>query len=499
MTEAGITSFGAYVPRLRLERASVVAANGWANPGLAAYGRGVRSMCNWDEDTITMAVQAARDCLTGRDRRRIAVVELASTSLPFADRLNSGVVAEALNLSENVATMDVTASQRAGTSGLLQALRAAGQSGRTAATANEIGGREGSETLFIASEHRRTRAASPQELLYGDGAVALSIGCEAVIARLVASRVATVDFVDHYRADDSGFDYVWEERWVRDEGYMKIVPPIVSDVLQASGVAPAAVDRFILPCPLPRVSEAVARRAGLRAESVADTLHAECGDTGAAHALVLFARALEDARPGERLLVVGFGQGCDALLFEVTEDVARLQKRLGVSGSLARARRESRYDKFLAFNDLVAKDYGKRAEVDKQTALSTLYRNRKMLTGFVGGRCTRCGTLQFPKARYCVNPDCDALDTQEDYPMADVPGRVMTWTADSLTFAVDPPAYFGMVQFEGGARLMVDFTDVDRASFDVGTPVTMEFRVREVDSQRGFKKYFWKAVPSAAS
>jgi uncharacterized OB-fold protein len=98
-----------------------------------------------------------------------------------------------------------------------------------------------------------------------------------------------------------------------------------------------------------------------------------------------------------------------------------------------------------------------------------------------------------------VNPECDALDTQEDYPMADVAGRVMTWTADSLTFAVDPPAYFGMVQFEGGARLMVDFTDVDRTSFDVGTPVTMEFRVREVDSQRGFKKYFWKAVPTAAT
>ena len=80
--------------------------------------------------------------------------------------------------------------------------------------------------------------------------------------------------------------------------------------------------------------------------------------------------------------------------------------------------------------------------------------------------------------------------------MADTPGKVNTYTADSLTFSLDPPAYFGMVQFEGGGRLMVDFSDVDGDTFDIGAAVRMQFRVREFDDERGFRKYFWKAVPT---
>ena len=481
MTSPGITAFGAYVPRLRLQRSAIVGANAWANGALAAHGRGERSMCNWDEDSVTMAVEAARDALAGADRNEVSAVHLASTTLPFTDRQNAGICAEALNLGSDIATLDVTSSLRAGTTGLANALAAvrAGAPGRV---------------LFVASEHRRSRTGTPQELLYGDAAAAVTLGRDGVIARLAGHHSTSVDFVDHYRGQYSEFDYDWEERWVRDEGYLKIVPPTVAAALASCGVEPGAVDRFLLPCSLRRVPEMVARRAGIRPEVVADGMQQVCGDTGAAHAVLMLCRALEDAAPGERILVVGFGQGCDALVFEVTDAVRDLPPRRGVAGALARRSPEENYDRFLTFNGLVDKDFGKRAELDRQTPLSTLYRNRRMLTGFVGGRCERCGTVQFPKSHYCVNPNCGALDTQADHPMADTPGTVKTWTADSLTFSIDPPAYFGMVQFEGGGRLMVDFTDVDRETFDIGAQVGMQFRIREVDSERGFRKYFWKAV-----
>ncbi|MDP6515270.1 MAG: 3-hydroxy-3-methylglutaryl CoA synthase, partial [Alphaproteobacteria bacterium] len=61
----GITAYGAYIPRLRLSRQAAVAANGWFNPALAALAKGERAMANWDEDSLTMAVEAARDCLDG--------------------------------------------------------------------------------------------------------------------------------------------------------------------------------------------------------------------------------------------------------------------------------------------------------------------------------------------------------------------------------------------------------------------------------------------------
>ncbi len=57
----GLTGFGGYIPRLRLQRKAVVQANAWVAPNFAGRGKGERSMANWDEDSVTMAVEAARD------------------------------------------------------------------------------------------------------------------------------------------------------------------------------------------------------------------------------------------------------------------------------------------------------------------------------------------------------------------------------------------------------------------------------------------------------
>ena len=80
----GITSYGAYIPRLRLERMAIFQAMGWFAPALMMVAQGERSMCNWDEDAITMAVAASRDCLRGQDKQKLDAVYLASTTQPFA-------------------------------------------------------------------------------------------------------------------------------------------------------------------------------------------------------------------------------------------------------------------------------------------------------------------------------------------------------------------------------------------------------------------------------
>ena len=94
----GITSYGAYIPRLRLDRMSIFQSMGWFAPAIMMVAQGERSMCNWDEDTVTMAVAAARDCLKGVDKNTLDGLYLASTTLPFADRQNAGIVKAALNL-----------------------------------------------------------------------------------------------------------------------------------------------------------------------------------------------------------------------------------------------------------------------------------------------------------------------------------------------------------------------------------------------------------------
>jgi 3-hydroxy-3-methylglutaryl CoA synthase len=477
----GILAHGAYLPRLRLARKSVADANAWFNPGLKGLAKGERTMCNWDEDAVTMAVEAARDCLVGQDRGAVAGLAFASTSFPFEDRLNAGIVLEALNLAPSVNAQDLTASQRAATSALVAALQIArGGAG---------------PALVVASEKRRTKTASPLELQTGDGAAALLVGSGPVVAKLLAHASRTVDFVDHFRGEGFEFDYTWEERWIRDEGYNKIVPAALSDLFKATAVKPADIAHFVMPCVLPRVAAGIAKKAGMPEAAVRDNLHAVCGETGAAHPLVMLVDALEWAKPGDKILVVGFGQGCDALLFEATEHLPRLAPRLGIKGHLARRKEETNYTKFLAFNDLVAIERGMRADVDKSTPLSSLYRNRRMLTGFIGGECKKCGTLQFPKSNVCVNPNCNAFHTQEDHPFADTPAKVQSYTADRLTYSPDPPHYYGMVVFDEGGRAMMDFTDCDGASVDVAAPMRMMFRIKDYDPQRGFTRYFWKAAP----
>jgi 3-hydroxy-3-methylglutaryl CoA synthase len=476
--DLGILSYGAYLPRLRLQRKSIAAANTWFAPGLRGLAKGERTMANWDEDSITMAVEAARDCLAGRDRSAIGQLMLASTTHPYDDRQNAGIVANALNLPSALAVLDVTGSQRAGTSALATALACT----------------NGAEILVTAGEHRRAKAASPQEMHYGDGAAALLVGKGKPIARLLAAHSETIDFVDHFRGADAEHDYAWEERWIRDEGYMKIVPRALEAVLKAAGAKPESVTHFCMPCTLSRVAPAVAKRADVAETAVRDTLAGVCGDTGAAHPLVMLVQALQDAKPGERILVASFGQGCDALLFEVTDAVAQLATRRGVKGALARRKEEPNYSKFLAFNDHVVLERGMRSETDKSTPLTTLYRNRDMVTGLVGGKCRTCGTLQFPRGRYCVNPKCNALDSQDPHAFSDVPASVMSYTADSLTYSPSPPHYYGMVQFEGGGRMMADFTDID--AVEVGMPMRMMFRIKEYDPARSFVRYFWKAAPA---
>ncbi len=478
----GLTAFGAYLPRRRLSRKAIADANQWFNPGLRGAAKGERAMANWDEDPITMAVEAARDCLGEGDRSSIDAVRFASTTMPFADRQNAGIVAAALNLPEAVSAVDISGSQRAGLSALRTGLDAV-----AAGSAKDV--------LVASGEKRLARVASSQEMQFGDGAAAFRIGKDKEIARYLGGASRSIEFIDHFRAEGEEFDYNWEERWIRDEGLVKIVPPAIKSALENAGVKPVDIKHFIFPSLFAGMPQTLAKQAGIAPEAVRDTLAVNVGETGTAHALLMLVDALENAKPGDKILAASFGQGVDVLIFEVTPALADLPKRKGLKGSLAHRKEETTYMRFLAFNELVPLDKGMRAEKDNKVALTTLYRNRDMLFGLKGGKCRKCGTAQFPRSRMCVNPNCKAVDSQDPYDFSDKKGKVLSWSADFLTFTMDPPAHYGMVTFEEGGRFIADFTDVDPGMVDTGISVRMVFRVKDYDRRRNFRTYFWKAVP----
>jgi 3-hydroxy-3-methylglutaryl CoA synthase len=482
----GITSYGGYIPRLRLQRKVIYGANAWISPGLIATAVGEKSVANWDEDSITMAVEAARDSINGFDKSGIDAAYMASTSFPFMDRQNSGILAAALGLNSELDSADFSSSVRSGMTALNAGINAV-QSGNA------------KNVLVAAGDKRIPKTGYTHEMLFGDGAAALLLGTNGVIAEFKGACTITEDFIDHFKGEGQRFDYNWEERFIRDAGLSKIAPRAIKGVLGKTGISGKEITTFILPSQFGKYAKVIAGKLDIAAEAVLDNMHKVCGDTGCAHPLVMLVSALEKAKPGDKILAASFANGCTAMLFEATKEIENVNGKRGIAGSIAERKEDQNYMKYLNQRGLVEFDAGMRAEGNWKTSLSVLYRHRKQILSMIGGKCTQCGTPQFPKAEICVNPDCKAVGTQEDYGFADLPGKIMSYTGDMLTYTMDPPAHYGMITFEGGGRGMFDFADYDVGGIEVGQEVRMVFRIKVMDKQRNFPQYYWKAKPVAMS
>jgi 3-hydroxy-3-methylglutaryl CoA synthase/uncharacterized OB-fold protein len=478
LLETGITSIAAYLPRRRLARKAIVAANQWANPGLAKLGAGHRTICSHDEDSLTMAVEACRNCLVDAGGFRPQLVQFASTTPPFADRANSVMLTEALTLPVETQCMDAAGYLGSGAGALVHALN---------------GDRP---ALTTASDKRVARIASPQELSFGHAAAAVATGTEHLIARFVAAHCLAVDFVDHYRSTGTASDYVLEERWIRDEGQMKVAPPAIRALLDKAECKIGDI-RHVAISGVPRATlAAIAKTCGIVGAQLVDPLDQECGNTGSAHALLMLCHALESAGPGEKILLLNVAQGAQGLLFETTDAIAGWKPASTVRAQLASGFEDDNYLRFLSFCGEIDVDWGIRAERDNRTALSAFNRHRRTITSFVGGICSACGTRQFPKGQCCVNPQCRRFDTLVDEPFQHKIGKVRSFTEDWLAVSANPPMMYGNVGFEDGGVVMMELADFEPGQLAVGTPVRFVFRIKDRDPKRHFHRYFWKAAPT---
>ena len=474
MADFGILSFGAYVPPIRIPRKAIADGIGWAVPGIKGLAKGERSVANWDEDSITMAVEAGRDCLRDIDVNPESV-QLASTTLPFHDRSNSGIVADALGLGKSVRTEDIGGSRRAATSAVVR-----------------LGGSDRTSSLLIASDCRDTKPGSVQEMHYGHAAAAVLFGEGEPIAVVKAVASVHEDLVDQYRGADTDYDYVLEERWVREEGYFKIIPAAVSAALEQAELDIGEVHRIVLPASAATI-RGVAKKLQTDGELFADPLSATCGDSGAAHPLLMLAASLEAAVPGEKILLLGFGQGADAIVLETTPALEKVQKSHGPSRYLNERREKDNYTFFLSVRDRLSVDFGLRSERDNRTAMSAAYRKRDDISGMNGGRCSSCGTLQFPRSLIWVK--CGAEKSQEPESLSGLTGTVKSFTEDWLAYTPVPPLIYGNVEYQDGANIMLEFTDFESGQVKSGDQVRMVFRIKDYDYKRGFRRYFWKPAP----
>ncbi len=478
----GICSYGGYVPRYRLNRGLIFAGIGWMNAASIALARGEKAVANFDEDSLTLAVAAGIDALTGIDREKVEGVYFASTTMPYKERLNAGIITGALGLDEHVRSADFSGGLKAGTTALLSAIES-------------VESKRINNLLVTVSDCRLGKPASSQEMLFGDAAVAFLVGDENVIAEFKDSYSVTIDFSDHFRGASAKYDRQWEDRWIRDLGFAQFIPAAVNGLLEKTDLAMSVFAKVVYPCHYPAARKKLNKVLGIAPEQEQNNLQAEIGESGTPHSLVMLAAALEEAKPGDKILVVSYGSGCDALCFEVTENINKKNGAKGISGSLANKAELDNYTKLLVWRDILPADFGLRMEEDQWTRFSSLYRMRKFILGLWGTKCKECGTPQIPPQRICVNPDCGAVGKMDPIRFSDKVGHVTSYTGDNLAASYDPPSIYGQIEFEGGGRFMFDITDCSFDDMSTDMAVSMSFRRKYYDEKRDLSGYFWKAVP----
>ena len=472
---AGITSYGAYIPLHRLSRTEI--ARAWGD----GEAPGEKAVANFDEDSLTMAVAAAKDCLKGIDPKSIDGLYFASTTPPYKEKQTAATIATVLGINKEAFTMDFSGSLRGGTNALKAAMDAV-----NSGSARKI--------LVCASDVRLGYPMGNYETSFGDGAAALLIGATGVIAEIEGSHSIYNELQDVWRSDRDFFVRSGEERFITDMGYTAVVAEAVTAALKKFKATPKDFARVALYSPNGRQLTAIARRLGLDAKTQLhhDTLHASVGDTGNAMALMCLVAALEEAKVGDKILLAGYGNGCDVFSLKVTDEIEKVRDRRGIKKHMAAKRMLSHYNKYLRWRELIQVQPAARPPIEaNQPSPMAQWRENQGELRLHGTRCRHCGTPQYPPQRVCIN--CKTKDEMEPYSFTDKKAKLFSFCHDYVTATVNPPVTVTVVDFEGGGRIICDMTDRDPEEIKVGMPVEMTFR--KLYYVGGIYNYWWKSQP----
>ncbi|MBI3744885.1 MAG: hydroxymethylglutaryl-CoA synthase family protein, partial [Chloroflexi bacterium] len=334
---AGIRAFGAYVPKYRITKDT----KGWGQSG-------EKAVANFDEDSVTMGVAAGIEALRGIDRRDIDGLIFATTTSPYGEKQGAATIAEALDLRHDIFTTDVTNVLRAGTSALRNALDA-------------VAAKTERNVLVIAADIRMAAPKSDTERNLGDGAAAMLVSDTNLVATIEGQHSTSEHMLDTWRSSNDSFVHTGEDRFIADEGYLRVMTAAAKGLLQKANLKPGDVKKAALGSNNPRIHAELTRKLGLEPAQVQDPLHGQVGGTGAAHALMLLAGALEEAKPGERILVAAYGDGADALLFQTSAGVTQQPAgKRSLKTHLADKDSLPDYDALLQWRQLLARQPARR-------------------------------------------------------------------------------------------------------------------------------------------
>jgi hydroxymethylglutaryl-CoA synthase len=453
-----LLSYGAYLPAGRVDLAEVGATLG------SGGGRGARVVASFDEDSTTMGVAAARVALATLPGPVPADLYFATTSPAYLDKTNAAAIHAAIGAGSLGFAADLAGSARSGMAALVSA---AG-----------LGG------IAVLADVRTGQPGSADERGGGDAAAAFVFGEGDGVAQLIGRASRTAEVLDRWRGPEQAFAQVWEERFGYEQ-YAPLIRAAATATLASVGLERA--DHVVLVSP----NSAVQKRGKSLVAGTISTTFSPVGHAGAADSGVALAAVLDQAEPGQTILVLSAADGCDALVLRTTDLLPSRRQPVAVDAQL-KAGQPVPYARYLTWRGMLDREPPRRPEPDRPAAPPSA-RAGEWKFSFSGSQCTECGFVQLPPARVCHR--CGAVDQMSPARLADTLGTVATFTVDRLAYSPSPPLVDAVINFDGGGRYALEVADADPDRLAVGSRVELVFR--RLFTAGGVHNYFWKARMTA--
>jgi len=314
VNDVGIVGYGAYVPRYRLPATEV--ARVWKGGGgeLPVKEKAVPGL---DEDTLTIALEAARNALTRAqiDPQLIGAVWVGSESHPYAVKPTSTVVAEAIGATPYTEAADWQFACKAGTEAM--------QAGM-----GFVASGMASYVLSVGADTAQGRPGDALEYTAAAGGAAFLIGpASESLAVFEGSLSYATDTPDFWRRPNMHYPS-HGQRFTGEPAYFKHVISAARDLMEQTGRTADDFAHVVLHQPNAKFPERAAKTLGFKPEQWATGLLCPVvGNTYAGSSMLGLTAILDQARPGDTILAVSFGSGAgsDAFSLRVTDLVTERQ------------------------------------------------------------------------------------------------------------------------------------------------------------------------------
>ena len=319
---ASILSYGRYIPHRRI--ASVTIAEHWKRGKEQAEGLGIieKAVAAEDEDAFTLACEAGKQALEygDIDPNDIGAVFVGSESHPYAVKPTSGMVVSALKINPFSHAADLEFACKAGT--------AAVQIVSAMAQARQI-----KMGLAIGSDTAQSKPGDALEYSAAAGAAAFIVGLPSKkhpgICSIDATLSYTTDTPDFWRGNREKYPS-HAGRFTGEPAYFHHVETATKKLLEQTGLKASDIDHVIFHMPNGKFPGQAAKKLGFENKQLAlGFIVPNIGNTYSACSPLALTFVLEEAKKGERILLVsyGSGSGSDAFLLTMQRDGTKLPSR----------------------------------------------------------------------------------------------------------------------------------------------------------------------------